>query len=389
MSDIRTTSSRLRRLVVAIGAVTVGAVGVVGVDAAPVEAAVAQFAPLSPARLMDTRQMGGPMQSGSVFELLVAGQGGVAFSADAVSLNVTVTGPAGDGFVTLWPCGTPRPNASTLNYSTGVTRANHAIAKIGASGNVCVYVQVTTHVIVDVTGYFPAGAGFVPLTPGRLTDTRSTGGPSSSVDGREVGAGPGREFRIQVAGRGGVPGDAKSVALNVAVVSAQADGFVTLYPCGVLPDASTLNYFAGQTVANAAVTSLDSTGGVCAYSFAATDIIVDVTGWFAANAIDTVAPYRVMDTRQTGSQNTGRRSAGTFVRVQIAGQGPVPAGVAAGVVNVTAVAPSGDGFLTLYPCGARPDTSALNYQTSRNVANLAVTALDASGAVCIFESPWL
>lgn len=131
MADIRSISYRPRRLIVATGAV-----GVAGVDAAPVVAAVAQFAPLSPARLMDTRQMSGPTQSGSVFELQVAGRGGVAGTADAASLNVTVTGPAGDGFVTLWPYGTARPNASTLNYSTGVTRANHALAKIGASGTV-------------------------------------------------------------------------------------------------------------------------------------------------------------------------------------------------------------------------------------------------------------
>ena len=47
----------------------------------------------------------GVRAAGSVREVLVRGRGGVPVDATAVVLNVTVDGPEGSGFVTVFPCG--------------------------------------------------------------------------------------------------------------------------------------------------------------------------------------------------------------------------------------------------------------------------------------------
>jgi hypothetical protein len=61
--------------------------------------------------------------------LQVTGRGGVPADAAAVVLNVTVNEPEQAGFVTAYPCGTPRPNASNLNYVPGQTIPNNVIVR--------------------------------------------------------------------------------------------------------------------------------------------------------------------------------------------------------------------------------------------------------------------
>jgi hypothetical protein len=72
-----------------------------------------------------------------------------------VVLNVTVDDAQGDGYLTVFPCGSPRPNASNVNYFEGETIPNAVVAKIGVGGMVCIYTYAATDMIVDVNGYFP------------------------------------------------------------------------------------------------------------------------------------------------------------------------------------------------------------------------------------------
>ena len=85
---------------------------------------------------------------------------------------------------------------------------------------------------------------------------------------------------MQIAGRGTIPNDATSAILNIATINPALQGFITTYPCDVRqPDASTLNYAAGQTIANNAVIALSPTGTICIYTHRQMDLIVDITGW--------------------------------------------------------------------------------------------------------------
>ena len=126
-------------------------------------------------------------------------------------------------------------------------------------------------------------------------------GPFDETARAEVGAGT--ITKVQVAGRGGVAAGASAAVLNFTAAGPQAAGHLTVYPCGERrPEASTLNFAAGQTVANSTVVGLGDDGAVCVYSLAATEVVVDVTGWYPANSdFRAVSPHRLLDTRTSTS----------------------------------------------------------------------------------------
>ena len=129
------------------------------------------------------------------------------------------------------------------------------------------------------------GSSFVGLAPVRLADSRPGGvtvdGVLSGGDGRAAGS----VMVVPVAGRAGVPGGAAAVALNVTVTDAAGAGYATVYPCGSLPpNASNLNFVAGQTIANAVVVKVGDGGSVCVFVSQATQLIVDVGGYFPAGS---------------------------------------------------------------------------------------------------------
>jgi hypothetical protein len=133
------------------------------VDVAGYFPAGSSYEPLQPARLLETRlgastvdgQFNGVgfRPAGTITEVTVTHRGGVAANAATVVLNVTATGPATDGFVSVYPCGIEPPNASNLNVATGETVANTVITKVGPGGKVCLYNSGPTHLIADVNGY--------------------------------------------------------------------------------------------------------------------------------------------------------------------------------------------------------------------------------------------
>ena len=69
-------------------------------------------------------------------------------------MNVTVTEAVAAGFVTVFPCGAERPTASSLNVVAGATVANAVVVKVGVGGQVCVFTQSATQLVLDVDGYF-------------------------------------------------------------------------------------------------------------------------------------------------------------------------------------------------------------------------------------------
>ncbi|HSB85324.1 MAG TPA: CAP domain-containing protein, partial [Ilumatobacteraceae bacterium] len=104
------------------------ATGVMSLPVAEPTAPATGFAPLPPARVVDTRFGLGAtrLPAQTVVRLQITGQGGVPDGAKAVLTNATVTGPSGIGFLTLWNCSPTRPEVSTLNFESGQTVANTA-----------------------------------------------------------------------------------------------------------------------------------------------------------------------------------------------------------------------------------------------------------------------
>ena len=181
--------------------------------------------------------------------LPIAGRVGVAGDAASVVLNVTVTEPETNGYVTVFPCDAPRPTASNLNFTVGQTIPNTVITKLAGDGTVCLFTFGRTHLVVDVAGAFASDA-FLPLpAPQRIADTRA-GYPTA--DGRFSGTGAlttGGTLAVEVGGRAGIPPGGSTVVLNVTVTEPESAGFVTVYPCNApRPTASNLNFTPGQTI---------------------------------------------------------------------------------------------------------------------------------------------
>jgi hypothetical protein len=363
------------------------------------------FVPLSPARLMDSRfgqstidgqfQGMGVRAGGTVTELQVGGRGGVPADASAVVLNVTVTEPSAAGFVTVFPCGTTVPNGSNLNFWAGATIPNAVVAKAGANGRVCLYSNVSTHLLVDANGFYPAGSSFVPLSPARLMDSRAG---QVTIDGQAAGIGVragGTVTEFQIGGRGGVPADASAVVLNVTVTEPSAAGFVTVFPCGTaVPNGSNLNFWTGATIPNAVVAKTGANGRVCLYSNVSTHLLVDVNGYYPmGSSFVPLAPARLADTRPGNStidglaSGAGIRLGGYFSELQVTGRGGVPSGAAAVVLNVTVTQASAGGFLTVYPCGTPiPNGSNLNFWPGATIPNAVVAKIGDGGRVCFYSS---
>ena len=226
--------------------------------------------PLEPSRLYDSRGGDGRRPDGSVTVVQVTGRGGVPADATTAVLNVTALDASAPGYMTVFPCGTAPPDASNLNFPVGVTIANAVIAKLDAAGKVCVFTSGSAGLLVDAGGYISGASGYSGLTPRRLYDSRPSG---------EVRA-AGTVTEIDVYGSGAVPAGSPTVVLNATAVGALAGGYMTVFPCGASPpDASNLNFSAGQTIANSVVAKVGAGGKVCVFTSAPAHLLVDVGGY--------------------------------------------------------------------------------------------------------------
>ncbi len=340
----------------------------------------------------------GALIGGVQFDLPIAGRGGVpADELGSVALNVTAINPAASGFLTVWPTGQARPNASNLNFIPGQVVPNMVVVPLGAGGKIALWSSTTVDVLVDVLGYFPAGGSFNGLTSARLMDTRVGG---TTVDATFSGPPKllsGTEFNLTIGGRGPVPTTGVgSVALNVTALNPAANGFMTVWPAGApKPNASNLNFVPGRVVPNMVIVPLGVDGKISLWSSASLDVLVDVLGWFPTDESFTgLSPERLMDTRIGGGTLDGNFSgppkliAGDALALPIAGRGDVPSsGVDSVVLNVTAINSAGAGFLTVWPAGeAQPNASNLNFTPGRVVPNMVIVPLGADGEISLWSS---
>jgi hypothetical protein len=118
------------------------------------------FYPVTPCRVADTRNANGPfggpeMAAGITRSFAIpASTCNVPSTAAAYSLNITVVPDAALGYLSAWQAGVAQPNVSTLNSWDGSVVANAAIVPAGTNAAVSIYVSNSTHVILDINGYF-------------------------------------------------------------------------------------------------------------------------------------------------------------------------------------------------------------------------------------------
>lgn len=368
-----------------------------------------------PVRFLDSRRPGGRtfdcndqafgrLTANTVYQMTAINRSFVTGAATSVVMNVTVVGPDTAGYLTVFPCGGTQPNASSLNFAAGDTIANLVIVGVGTgggAGKICFFTSATTDLIVDVSNFFGATPPLTPLAPARLLDTRVGG---TTTDGTHAGVGriaAGATYELPVVSRGLVSPSPATVVLNVTAVNPSNGGFVTVYPCGAgQPNTSNLNFAAGDTIPNFVAAKVGTGGKVCFFASVATDLLVDVNGYFAsASAPPSLAPLdapiRLLDTRVGGQTvdtlhaGVGRLAAGATYQLPVL-RNTIPGTATAVMLNVTAVNPSSGGYLTVFPCGSsQPNASNLNFQAGDVIPNSVLAKVGTgagAGKVCIFSS---
>jgi hypothetical protein len=269
-----------------------------------------------------------------------------------------------------------------------------------------------------------ASGGFHAVNPTRILDTRNgtgiSNGPIRIGDGSQSSTNP--IFRaddranhdLQVTGVAGIPTSGVSaVLLNLTAVEPPTSGYITVGPrpagtgdvfndqftYGSWPNASNLNTQPGQTVPNLVLARVGAGGKIRLYNFNyPTHMVADVAGWFDTSALTStsrgssffgVPPQRVLDTRN-GIGEASAVSGGKFAPLDsrtftIAGIAALPNNVESVVLNITAVSPTGTGWVTAYPDNTtRPDASNLNLNPGKDGSNLAVVKVGSNGKIRLF-----
>jgi YVTN family beta-propeller protein len=260
---------------------------------APSSQSTLVFYPLTPCRVADTRSNSFPSGLGSPY--LYANQArdfpilssdcNIPDNAQAYSLNLTAVAYPGQGsrlgYLEVWPTGQEPANpVSTLNNPTGTNVANAAIVPAGTGSEITVYPSNDTNLLIDINGYFaPAGQGgysLYPSAPCRVIDTRQTGN--------------GQPFTgtlnppVDVAGSPcAPPTNAMAYVFNATAIPSGSLRYLTLWPYGESqPGVSTLNASEGLITSNMAIVpNYHSTGKTNAYAAGYTQLILDISSYFA------------------------------------------------------------------------------------------------------------
>ncbi|MFT6291128.1 MAG: hypothetical protein ACJAR2_001728 [Ilumatobacter sp.] len=222
-----------------------------------------------------------------------------------------------------------------------------------------------------------------PMVPVRIVDTRDgTGGVGKTLDA-------GCTLIVNMSDVG--PQDVTAFALSVTVIS-PVKGFFTAFPCsGGQPGTSSVNARPGIPTPNLVVAEPDASGNVCLFSNRGGEVIIDVSGWWAAglNRFTPIDPVRAYDTRELAEPVKLPPGA---VRDVLIGGLFVPQDAVSVTVNIAAVNPTSRGFLVVYPCGQfAPLASNLNFIAGEKRAVAAVVELGSSnaesaGRICVSGS---
>lgn len=320
--------------------------------------------------------------------------------AEAALVNITMASPQGQGaYLTVWEPGTDRPATATINADVGSVVANASIVPVDDDGNILVFAQATTDVIVDVAGFYvdapdAVAAGRLESIPTeRVADSRRPA--VEGIDGSSYVRRPdgdGERLTIPVVR----PGSADEVdAIVVTITGIGSDGpgagFVTAYASGAeRPTASNLNVNPGRDVrANLAVVAVPSSGSIELYLERVDDVAVDVVGFITSDDVieaeqgrfHLIPPTREADSRR--ELGFGRFDAGEFQRLDIAS---VTRGATAIVQNLTMVRTGGRGFVTADAGAQRPGVSNVNASGPDQIRGSLAISSQRNGGVTFFSS---
>jgi hypothetical protein len=354
------------------------------------------FVPVTPCRVVDTRNAAGPFGGPELYGnsrnfAISSGACNIPANALAYALNVTVAPSGPLGYLTIWPTGQPQPVVSTLNSQHGIVKADAAIVPAGTNGSVSVYASAATNVVLDINGYFAAGSAsglaFYPVTPCRVVDTRNAAG---ALGGPIMNGSETRTFPLPDGCS--IPAAAQAYSLNFTVAPSGPLGYLTTWPAGgTQPVVSTLNAPTGLVTANAAIVPGGTNGAIDVFTSAATQVVIDINGYFAPPASGglsfyPVTPCRTLDTRNADGPLGGPALSGERSFPLSASSCGLPASAQAYSLNATVVPQTTLGYLTLWPTGeTQPVVSTLNSPDGSTDSNAAIVPAG-SGSISAYAS---
>ncbi|MGE0881726.1 MAG: beta strand repeat-containing protein [Acidimicrobiia bacterium] len=241
-----------------------------------------RFVGVDPSRILDTRLTSKPA-AGATTDLVVTGQGGVpSTGVSAVVLNLTAVNPADAGYVTAFAKGASQPTVSNINvYYENQIIANQVVVPVGTGGAISLYNFKGVDLVVDVNGYYTdttataSSSGlFVGLSPSRFLDTRTSQRPAD-----------GSTTNLTIAGTTPVPSSGVAGVVFELTIAGNTDlGFVSAWPKGgTQPTVSSINPdYENQLLSNQVTLRTGTDGAISLFTFKATDLVVDVNGYFTA-----------------------------------------------------------------------------------------------------------
>lgn len=343
------------------------------------------YQPVPQTRILDTRTIGA-VAAGATTNLKVTGTAGVpATNVTSVAFTLTVTAPSGAGHIDVYPDDTPPVGTSNVNFTAGQTISNYVLVPVGPNGkvNLANISSGTVQLLADITGYFTSDAGasgdtsYTPLTPTRLMDTRDgTGGTHGPLPA-------GSTTTLAIGGATGIPTGVTAVAVNITATDETASSYLITYADGTSkPAVSGLQFTTGQNISGLAIVPVGTNGKIDIWNGGATDLIIDAVGYFtpgtSGQKYHALPATRMIDTRQTGGPVTNRATLPVSQGNTVVAANPTL------VLNMTATAPTANGFLVTYPdATTMPNTSNVNYVTNQTIPNLDLAPVGATGTIDI------
>jgi hypothetical protein len=241
------------------------------------------FYALAPCRIVDTRTGAGLAPNLARDFLLLSSPCGIPSTAQAYALNMTAVPTQGLGYLVAWPTGSPQPGVATLTDPVGTITANTAIVGAGSGGAITVLATDSTHLLIDINGYFappgaPGALGYFPVSACRMLDTRDSSGP---FGGPTLLAGETRVLPVQNSACS-IPSISAAYSMNATVVPPASLNSLQLWSTGAPPPGlSTLYSSDGAIVSNGAIVLAGTNGMITVSPSNVTDLILDITGYFA------------------------------------------------------------------------------------------------------------
>jgi GH25 family lysozyme M1 (1,4-beta-N-acetylmuramidase) len=232
---------------------------------------------LTPTRVLNTNTTG-PLGAGSVYTLNLTTT--LPATATAVTLNITATGASLPTFITAWPTGQTRPNASNLNLNDANPTANLITIPLGTNKSINLYNHAgTVHLLGDLAAHYApdTGSRYIARPTQRLLDTRPT--PPTWTPA----TGGGSAFTLNLNSH--IPPIATAALLNITGITPTTPTFLAATPktstTPTRPTTSNLNLTTGQTLSNLTDTTLGTNNDIWIYNSTGTiNVITDLTGYF-------------------------------------------------------------------------------------------------------------